>query len=84
MTETLREEPPPFLDYSQVALLAYRAWERAGCPAGREFFYWSEAEQRLRAAQATLAVPPPLPEDIRVDLLAPANGCQNQETKPRV
>jgi hypothetical protein len=33
-----------------IAMRAYRLWEMAGCPSGRDMEYWLQAEAELTAA----------------------------------
>ena len=35
---------------SQISVVAYKLWESAGHPAGRDLEFWLNAEKQLRAA----------------------------------
>jgi Protein of unknown function (DUF2934) len=40
--------------HEEIAHLAYAAWQRDGCPQGRDLNYWLEAETQLRATRHLL------------------------------
>jgi hypothetical protein len=40
----------------EIAVLAYTIWEQEGCPHGRDFDHWVQAEAQLKAASQE---PPP-------------------------
>jgi hypothetical protein len=43
---------------SEIGAVAYRLWEQAGHPAGRDLQFWLDAESQLRAlAKAASATP---------------------------
>ncbi|HEV2392287.1 MAG TPA: DUF2934 domain-containing protein [Verrucomicrobiae bacterium] len=40
---------------SEISVVAYQMWEKAGRPAGRDLQFWLDAEGQLRAAAAKAA-----------------------------
>jgi hypothetical protein len=43
-------EPSVSVKESEIGVVAYRMWETAGQPAGRDLQFWLDAEAQLRAA----------------------------------
>lgn len=43
------------VSHEEIAHLAYEAWQRDGCPQGRDVAYWLEAESQLKATKHLLA-----------------------------
>lgn len=37
------------INESEIGMLAYRMWEKAGSPHGQDWQFWFEAETKLRA-----------------------------------
>ena len=40
---------------SEISVVAYHLWEKAGYPTGRDLRFWLDAEKQLRAAAAKAA-----------------------------
>ena len=38
------------INESEIGMLAYQMWEKAGSPHGQDWQFWFEAETKLRAA----------------------------------
>jgi hypothetical protein len=55
---------------SEIGAVAYRMWEEAGHPAGRDLQFWLDAEAHLRAVAKTAFATP-------VTLLSPAASNNN-------
>lgn len=47
------------INHDEIANLAFTAWQRDGCPQGRDLDYWLEAETQLKATKHLLAVEVP-------------------------
>jgi len=59
MIPSTHEHPAP--THEEIALHAFFAWEKDGCPQGRDQEYWLAAEAALRASRTALAqVPQPV------------------------
>ena len=43
---------------SEIAVVAYQMWEKAGHPASRDLQFWLDAEAQLRATAKTVTAPP--------------------------
>ena len=43
---------------SEIAVVAYQMWEKAGHPASRDLQFWLDAEAQLRAATKTVTALP--------------------------
>jgi hypothetical protein len=54
------------IDETEIGLLAYQMWEKAGHPSGQDLKFWLEAENQLRAL-AKAAPAPPRPQLPRAD-----------------
>jgi hypothetical protein len=57
-------EHPVRVTESQIGAVAYKLWESAGHPAGRDLEFWLNAEKQLRAAPkaaSSTRVAPPAP-----------------------
>lgn len=50
----MRTENSNNIDSSEIAKLAYFAWERDGRPHGRDQAYWLEAESQFKAMRQLL------------------------------
>jgi len=47
---------------SQIGVAAYKLWESAGHPSGRDLEFWLNAEKQLRAASKAASSTPALPQ----------------------
>ena len=47
---------------SQIGVAAYKLWESAGHPSGRDLEFWLNAEKQLRAASKAASSTPVLPQ----------------------
>jgi hypothetical protein len=56
MTNTF--EPSNTVNKSEIAVVAYQMWEKAGHPESRDLQFWLDAEAQLRAAAKSVPVPP--------------------------
>ena len=45
----------------EIGVVAYRLWEQAGHPAGRDLQFWLDAESQLRAAAKAASATPVTP-----------------------
>jgi hypothetical protein len=55
MTNTI--EHSKLVNKSEIAVVAYQMWEKAGHPASRDLQFWLDAEAQLRAAAKTVTTP---------------------------
>jgi Protein of unknown function (DUF2934) len=46
---------------SEIGVVAYQMWEKAGHPAGRDLQFWLDAERQLRAAAKVAYATPAVP-----------------------
>lgn len=46
---------------SEIAVVAYHLWEKAGHPASRDLQFWLDAEAQLRAAAKAVTATPAAP-----------------------
>jgi DUF2934 family protein len=56
MTNTI--EHSKRVNKSEIAVVAYHLWEKAGQPANRDLQFWLDAEEQLRAAAKAAPVTP--------------------------
>jgi len=76
---------------SQIGVAAYKLWESAGHPAGRDLEFWLNAEKQLRAASkaaSSTRVAPPVDEKgvhkgASVQLVASQPNPAKPQQKPR-
>jgi hypothetical protein len=52
MTNTF--EPSNTVNKSEIAVVAYQMWEKAGHPESRDLQFWLDAEAQLRATAKTV------------------------------
>jgi hypothetical protein len=56
MTNTIQRSKT--VNKSEIAVIAYHLWEKAGHPASRDLQFWLDAEAQLCAAANTVTGPP--------------------------
>src|SRR5438270_10484838 len=78
------------INESEIGMLAYQMWEKAGSPHGQDWLFWFEAETKLRAiakaapATSTANSPPVEPRKNTIQKAAHVEPGLTHPNSPRI